>query len=279
VLRKNRKVQAMNSKYGLYAYGLVDKSPEPLNILGIDKQNKVFPVEGREICVMVSEIDIDKFQNKVKNLFSELAKSEGIAQSGTEEILQAHENVIDTLMKDTTVVPFKFGTILKDAKAASKMLQDEEEKFKKLLAKFVGRTEWTLKVYADKKDFAKHVVQVDPHYQTLEENRESSSKGTAYLLGKKKEEETKSGVTAHLAEIAEHLFQELGKDADEAKIDKTLPQKLTGKKKDMFLNAVFLVEKEKVAHFCAHEKNLREHYKPMGLDLEVSGPWPPYSFT
>jgi len=269
----------MTSKYGLYAYGLVGRNPEPLDILGIDKQHKVFPVVEKEACVMVSEIDIDQFQHKIKKLFAELTKSGGAAYSETTEILQAHENVIDTLMKDTTIVPFKFGTILKDSKAASKMLQDEEEKFKKLLVKFAGKTEWVFKAYADKKDFAKYAVQSNPHGKTLAENRESSSTGTAYLLGKKIEEETKSLAVAQLARIAELLFQELGKYADEARIDKTLPQKLTGKKKDMFLNAVFLVEKEKIAHFCAQEQNLREQYKLMGLDLEVSGPWPPYSFT
>jgi hypothetical protein len=269
----------MSSKHGLYAYGLVGKSPEHLDILGINKQNKVFLVERRDICVIVSEIDIDQFQNEVKNLFSELTKSAKTAQSGTEEILQAHENVIDTIMKETTVIPFKFGTILKDAEAATKMLQDDEEKFKKLLAKFTGRAELGLKVYADKQEFTKHIAQIEPEVKIMEEKRKKLSSGAAYLLGRKMEEEIKDHVVAQLAKVTEILFQELGKDAFEAKLDKTLPQKLTGKKKEMFLNAVFLVEKEKVACFCKRGKSLREQYESMGLDLEFSGPWPPYSFT
>ncbi len=268
----------MISKQGLYAYGLVGESPEQLDILGIDKQNKVYPVEGRDICVMVSKIDIDNFQNQVKKLFSELTKTAGAAQSGTEEMLQAHEDVVDTLMGGTTVVPFKFGTILKDEKAASKMLQDEEEKFKKLLAKFTGRAEWGLKVYADNQEFIKHIVQTEPKFKKLEEKREKLSRGAAYLLGRKMEEELKGDVAARLAEVTEVIFQELGKDAYEAKLNKTLPQKLTGKKKGMILNTVYLVEREKVARFCKRGSRLIEKYESMGLDLEVSGPWPPYSF-
>ena len=203
---------------------------------------------------MVSKIDIDDFQNQVKKLFSELTKSAGAAQSGTEEMLQAHEDVVDTLMGGTTVVPFKFGTILKDEKAASKMLQDEEEKFKKLLAKFTGRAEWGLKVYADNQEFIKHIVQTEPKFKKLEEKREKLSRGAAYLLGRKMEEELKGDVAARLAEVTEVIFQELGKDAYEAKLNKTLPQKLTGKKKEMILNTVYLVEGEKAARFCKQGK-------------------------
>ena len=268
----------MISKHGLYAYGLVGKRPEQLDMLGIDKKNKVYPVEGRDICVMVSKIDIDTFQNQVKKLFSELTKTTGAAQSGTEEILQAHEDVVNTLMKSTTVVPFKFGTILKDEKAASKMLQDDEEKFKELLSKFTGRAEWGLKVYADTQEFIRHIVQIEPKFKNLEEQREKLPRGVAYLLGKKMEAELKDNAVARLAEVTEVIFQELGKDAHEVKLNKTLPQKLTGKKKEMILNTVYLVEREKVARFCKQGKRLTEKYESLGLDLEVSGPWPPYSF-
>jgi hypothetical protein len=253
--------------------------PEQLDMLGIDKKNKVYAVAGRDVCVIVSKIDIDAFQNQVKHLFSELTKAVGAAQSGTEELLQAHEDVVDTLMKGTTVVPFKFGTILKDEKAASKMLQDDEEKFKKLLAKFTGRAEWGLKVYADNQEFIKHIAQIEPKFKDLEEQREKLSRGAAYLLGRKMEEELKDTVVARLAKVTEVIFQELGKDAYEAKLNKTLPQKLTGKKKEMILNTVYLVEREKVARFCNQGKRLIKKYASMGLDLEVSGPWPPYSFT
>jgi len=261
----------MVSKVGLYAYGLVGKSPKQLNILGIDKKNKVYPVEGRGICVMVSKIDTDKFQDEIKKLLFKLTKTTGAVPNETEEILRGHEDVVDTLMKLTTVVPFKFGTILKDEEAASKMLQDYGEKFKKLLSKFTGRAEWGLKVYAAK---------VEPKLKKQASGLPRvKSRGTAYLLGKKMEEELKNDMSTRLAKASEVIFQEAGKDAYEAKLNNTLPQKLTGKNKEMILNTAFLIEKEKVARFCQQVKRLIKKYEPMGLEIEVSGPWPPYSFT
>jgi hypothetical protein len=270
---------AMLPEYGLYAYGLITRSPEHFDIVGIDNQNKVYPVTGRDVCVMVSKINLAEFQNRVKDVFAQLSTTAGAIQSGDGAILQAHEDVLDALMQHTTVVPFKFGTILTDEKAALKMLQDHEEEFKNLLSRFAGREEWGLKVYADRQALMQHMAESESRFTSLEEEREKSSRGAAYLLGRKMEEELKDHVVAQLTQVAEVIFQELGKDAVEAKLNNTLSQKATGKRKEMILNAVYLVEKEKVAHFCQQGKRFKEEYEFMGLDLEFSGPWPPYNFT
>lgn len=268
-----------SGSYRLYAYGLVGQCPERLDILGIDKQNNVYPVQGRAMCVMVSNIDIDQFQRQVKLLFDELTKTVGDDRNRTQAILQDHEDVVDTLMKDTTIVPFKFGTILRDEAAAAKMLLDEEEKFQQLLAKLTGKAEWGLKIYADRQELIRYTAQSEPRFRSMAEQREKLSKGAAYLFGRKMEEAVKGDAATRLAEISGGIFSELGKDAFEAKLNKTLPQQLTGKKKEMILNAAYLVEQEAATPFCARGRRLREQHEPLGLELEVSGPWPPYSFT
>ena len=269
----------MISKNGLYAYGIVDKSPQHLDIKGIDEKNKVYPVIGEGGCVIVSEVDINQLQSQVKQLVSALEKTSEASQGETEGILQAHEDVVETLMKETTIVPFKFGTILRDEQAATRLLQDEAERFKKLLAKFTGRAEWGLKVYADRQTLMRHIVQVEPRFRSLEEQRQKSSKGAAYLLGRKIDEEAKERIGALIAQVSEEIFQDLGKDAFEANLNNVLPQKVTGKNKEMILNAAYLVEGEKVADLRRRGKNFMEKYEFMGLDAEFSGPWPPYNFT
>ncbi len=260
---------------GLYAYGVIGEKPQPsFTIAGIDKTNSVYPIAGKDICVIVSEIDIDIFQNQVKSLLSGLTGFADNVPGGTEEILQAHEDVVGALMESTTVVPFTFGTVLKDEAAATTLLLDDEAKFKKLLAKFADRAEWGVKVYADNQRFIKYALGSEAKNSVAA----NVSQGTAYLLGKKLEEETKEHAAIQLANINEHIFQELEKYAYEGMLNKTLPQKLTGKKHEMVLNTAFLVEKENVARFCQQEKILMEKYAPMGLELEMSGPWAAYSF-
>lgn len=269
----------MLSQQGLYAYGLIGKSPEQLDIMGIDKLHKVSFVEGADIRVVVSDIDVDEFQNQVKQLFSGLISTVQVTLDETQTLLQAHEDVIDTLMKVTTIIPFKFGTILKDENAALELLQENEEKFKQFLARYVGKAEWGLKVYADTQDVIKYLVQNESKFQNMEEQRKKLSRGAAYLFGRKVENELKNDAFAQLASITEALFHEMEKDAYEARLNKTLPQKLTSRNKEMILNAAYLVEKESGEYFRTQGKKLQERYKVAGLELEISGPWPPYSFV
>jgi hypothetical protein len=266
----------MVSNCGLYAYGLVDRSPEPLDIVGIDQHSKVFPLAGNASYVMVSEINVATFQHQVKQQLSALTDTAEGFQQASAPLLQAHEDVVDTLMHCSTVVPFQFGTILKDTAAVFKMLQENEEQFKNLLVKFAARAEWGLKVYVDQQEFSKYSMHFEPELQKLAAQREELSKGIAYLLGRKMEEELKEKTLARLAEVCEAIFLQLGTTAHEAKLNR--PQKLTGKKKEMILNTAYLVENARSATFCQQEAHLMEHYSSMGLELELSGPWPPYSF-
>lgn len=277
--RQNAKKSTSSTrKYGLYAYGLVDREAECPDILGIDKKNKVYTVQGKDVCLIVSKVDIHQFQSQVKDLYAEMVDAAGSLQEKSAEILRAHEDVVEHIMKVTTIVPFKFGTILKDEKAVVRMLRDQEEDFRQLLAKFRGKVEYGLKVYADKQALMNHLAQSETRFAGQNEEQENLSRGTAYLLRRKREEALKEHVTAQLVQAAETIFQELGKDAADAKQNATLSQKQTGKKKDMILNAAYLVEREKAAHFWQGGQRLMEHYESMQLDLEFSGPWPPYTF-
>lgn len=261
----------MIPKYGLYTYGIVGKDLEQLNILGIDKKNKVYPVSGNDLAVLVSKIDTGKFKKQVKDGLSELTKAE--------RILRAHEDVVDAIAKLTTIIPFKFGTILKNEKVALQMLKNNKEKFKRLVSKFTEREEWGIKVYADSKKFREYLIYNQPTLKQQIKKQGELPKGVAYLLGKKIEEEVNNEVTRYFSETAKVIFQEMEKFAFEAQINKILPQKITGADKEMLLNSAYLIEKEKVANFNKHVKRLIEKYETLGLDFKVSGPWPPYSFT
>ncbi|GHO49118.1 GvpL/GvpF family gas vesicle protein [Ktedonospora formicarum] len=269
----------MLSHYGLYAYGLVNKEPEHLDILGIDNQSKVYPVSENDMYVMVSKIDIDAFQNRIKGLVSELTNTKDTIQQGAAELLQAHEHVIDTLMQNTTVIPLKFGTILKDEKAASQMLQDQKEHFQNLLAKFTGKVEWGVKVYANKQALMKHLMQNDPKFIGLQEQRAKLSRGAAYLFDKKMEAEVKNAIATQFAHITESIFHAFESDAFEAKLNNILPQKMTGKTQEMILNAAYLIERGRETSFRQQGKQFVDEYNFIELDLEFSGPWPPYNFT
>jgi hypothetical protein len=267
---------AVDAQDGLYAYGLVDTLPHSLAVPGIDQHHPIYAVRARDMCLLVSKIDVPAFQRQVGDLFAALHRAEESARSGVESILRLHEAVVDLLRQQTTVVPFKFGTILKDEQAARQLLHDCAEQFTKLLAKFTGKAEWGLKVYADRQTLTRYLASPaqaghDPA------DGQVQSRGLAYLHRKKREAQTQELVSAQLAAISEAIWQQMGAYAEEACIHETLPRTLTGH--EMILNAAYLLADTHSAHFCQQGEVLKETYQALGLDLEISGPWSAYSFT
>jgi hypothetical protein len=265
---------------GLYAYALLEKTPAHLDIIGVDKEHSVYAIADNDMCVVVSEIDIAQFQEMMNNLYNELTASAGAIQHETGQLLQAHEAVIDVLMQQPTVIPLKFGTILKDEMAAHTMLHDQGETFKHLLSRLHGMQEWGVKVYADMEMVMKEIAQQEAESTHSKQERAVLSQGASYLLARKKEESQKDLATTKFNQISETVFHELSKGASEAKLNTTtLPQKSAGKKKAIILNALYLLDRNQVDHFRQQGKRLMENYNAMGVELEFSGPWPPYNFT
>jgi len=52
---------------------------------------------------------------------------------------------------------------------------------------------------------------------------------------------------------------------------------LTGKQAWTVLNGTYLVDRDRVEAFRATVASLQE--TTTGVELEITGPWPPYSFT
>ncbi|HEY1348243.1 MAG TPA: GvpL/GvpF family gas vesicle protein [Ktedonobacteraceae bacterium] len=262
----------MSAQDGLYTYGLVGTPPHPLDLPGIDQQHPIYPVVARGMCVLVSRIAVNTFQRQVRNLFA--ARNDEAARCGIERLLRIHENVVDLLRQHGPVVPFQFGTILKDEQAACQMLQDDEEKFKTLLAKFTGKAEWGLKVYVDRQAWTRRLIRCHPQSTPLADAQ--LSRGMAYLRRKKIEEEATATASAQLAAIGETIFEQLGVFACEARLSRC-PQTPDGK--ELLLSAVYLLADTQAAGFCQQGETLRGMYETRELELAISGPWSPYSFT
>src|SRR5579883_382592 len=81
-------VEPVYPTYGLYAYGCIENDSFHFDLPGIDKKHKVYPIEGRELSIVVSKINISQFQEQVKNLYAALSQTPGAVQNQSGVILQ-----------------------------------------------------------------------------------------------------------------------------------------------------------------------------------------------
>ena len=75
------------------------------------------------------------------------------------------------------------------------------------------------------------------------------------------------------------VHERLASLAAEARANPPQRPELSGRRERMLLNGAYLVAAEREQAFADAVKNLGAELVGDGVELELTGPWPPYNFT
>ena len=107
--------------YGKYIYGIIDSSNENvLGISGLDSSSSVHTIAHQDLSCVVS----DYFGEEL----SSMSKEEVV------RFLLAHQVVVERVMKERTVLPVKFGTVLTTSDEVRNLLSQGHSQFVTALA-------------------------------------------------------------------------------------------------------------------------------------------------
>jgi len=107
--------------------------------------------------------------------------------------------------------------------------------------------------------------------------RRGPSSGTAYLRRRQAALSSRDAARQRVWGAADAVHSQLSTLAVATHRHRPQDQRLTGDERAMILNAAYLVDDARVAEFArAVASAAREH---SSLALELTGPWPPYSFA
>src|SRR3989338_586931 len=221
----------------IYLYCVTKKAPKLKGVGNL--VDELYFVYHLGLYAVVSKVKESEFSEE--NLKKNLANLEWVKDRVT-----VHEEVIEGIMKNSDVVPFKFATIFSNADNLKAMMDKHLEDFKTNLRNLKNKEEWGVKIYCD--------------------------------IEKKKEELMKEAVNKRINEYGQESFELFKILSYEARINKLLPKEVTEKEDDMVLNSAFLVDKDKVSEFIHAVDDLKTKYNDKGLNLDCTGPWPPYNF-
>ena len=252
----------------IYLYCLIHKVPKlPLPLL--DNNARFFYYQG--LYAVVSNVSVDEFSEE--NLKRNLADLEWIKSKAG-----IHEKVIEAVMKNYCVIPFKFGIIFNTEENLKIMLKKHMGKFKDALKYLEGKEEWGVKIYCDIDKLKENLVREDKELLDIDREINSASPGKAFILKKKKLELVNTSVNKKLNKYGQLIFEKLNQRSIESHINKLLPKEVTERKEEMILNSAFLIEKNKVENFMEAENAFKEIFEEMEFFLDCTGPWPPYNF-
>lgn len=244
---------------GVWVHAVCRDSGVP-EIAGVGGE-RVRAVRAAGLTAVVSTVDLAGFGEEA------LARNlENL--TWLETVARTHHRVVEAVGGRGPVIPTRLATIHRDDDCVAAMLAERRTELRSALDRFAGRVEWGVKAYAASAGTAPSAGVADEH---------DSSPGTRYLRQRRAQLSGRDEARRAVVEDAETLHRAL---AQRAEADRRHPPQaagLSGRSDWMVLNGTYLVPEDAGAGFAAAVEELAQRYPR--LDVELTGPWPPYSFA
>ena len=235
-----------------YAYCIGDKQafpelarhrkPIPLESVSGVCGNQVFLYPASDLAIVVSEHNPSEALNQ---------------KAGVD-----HARVIADCFKQSTVLPFRFGTVFQDDESLRKSIRSNQRQFQNNLERLHGKTEMHLKIYVDScckeqmENAVRHLPLEGVGKEYLSNLRESATR--------QRERQTRARAVSFQMH---RMFNPL---------DEEVSCRMTESGK-MLLDIAHLIDRKCVERyqnkFTTTSAMMRE------CQMQLSGPWPPYHFV
>ena len=188
-----------------------------------------------------------------------------------------HEAVVETTMRFSPVLPARFATLFSSLESMEEFLQKHHASICRFLDRVAGKDEWAVKGMLDRKKAKEAIFSASLARQ--KQDLSCLSPGMRYL----REQRVLAGLEEELNRWLEETCQGVLEDLRQAEATfqrrPVLPLSAGKEDKEMVLNCAFLVPRSVVENFRRRIQKGNARHAERGLLFELSGPWPPYSFS
>lgn len=193
----------------------------------------------------------------------------------TRRNVMAHERVLETVMREFTLLPVRFGTVADSASPVEdiqKLLASKFEEFHRLLKDMEGKAELGLKAFwRDEKAIFEEIVAENPKIRQLRHSLSRKSLEASHFDRIRLGEMVKRALDHKRAKEAARILPPLRGVAHSVRENEVLADR-------MVVNAAFLIDRGKEAEFD-HKVSKLDEQLGQRLAFKYVGPAPPYNFV
>ncbi|WP_432927117.1 GvpL/GvpF family gas vesicle protein [Microbispora sp. CA-135349] len=252
---------------GVYLYAVTSGGKPPRDLRGV-LDGAVRPVPHGGLVAHVSDVPLDRFgEEPLRRSLEDLDWVEGVAR--------AHHRVVEALAAAGPTAPVRLVTVYTGVEQVRDLLDRRHDDFAEILSHVAGRREWGVKAYLRRGTPPPSPAPSSPAAPSSASRAGGGSPGMAYLRRKKENLRGREDLWRAAAELAERLHAELGQVAVASYRHRPQDPQLSGRSETMVLNGAYLVDPAREEDFAAVIGGFRDRF----LDVELTGPWAPYSFT
>lgn len=221
-------------------------------------------VEDDDLAAVVSEVDLEEFDEEgLRRNLEDLA--------WLEQVAVAHDRVTRTVAEQAPTAPLRLATVFRTEGSLREQMSQWQAAARRALDRVEGRSEWSVKAYADPQAAAEGNDAGDTAAA------EGMGAGKAYLLKRRAATRQRESTLQEDAETAARMHDDLAAAAVAGRRLAPQDRRLTGHTGEMILNGTYLVENDRAAAFRETVDGVAG--ASSRIRVELGGPWPPYSFA
>jgi hypothetical protein len=250
---------------GVWAYAIAEHAdPAPLRDLTGIGGGSLHLVEGAGLTAVAGTVRLDQFGEKaLRRNLEDLDWLEAVAR--------AHHRVIEAVARQGPAVPMRLATVYRSDGSLAAMLEQRGSEFRDVLRRIGTRREWAVKAYA--------AAPAAPGSGRREPRGRPTTigAGAAYLQRRRDELSAAKDAQRSAIASAHAVHDRLAQLAAQTRLHPPQAPQLTRTDAPMILNAAYLLDDADASSFTAAVAAVAEQHP--GIRLELTGPWPPYSFA
>jgi gas vesicle protein GvpL/GvpF len=256
-----------------YVYGVIraaDSDPV-FQVTGVDPSHEIAVVGEGPVAAVSSCVPLAEFEET--RLRQHLGDMEWV-----ETTARAHEQVLQAIRRQATVIPMRMCTVYRGEDGLREMLRREARALEEALAHLERRTEWGVKALLRNPPRVPARETATQSVDPTAGQSAASGSGTAYLQRRLQERDREQRAAHTLEEACGEIHARLGAVAADSVLLPAQAPGVSGRPGEMALNAAYLVDDDADKAFTRELEELQTRFAPLGVELELTGPWPSYNF-
>jgi len=244
---------------GLYAFAIIPARPVDLaGVPGIDGVQPLRIVQHGELGLVVSHMRMDLMDD---------VREDDLSETSTLAMLaRRHDEVVRNVFDHGPVLPLRFGTVVADEDGAHQLLEQHAGAARQRLAHLDTHREWGVRL-------TREAPGPDADTTEDEQAERAQMSGTSYLAARR--EALQRGQRAEQETAA--LVQQVEEALSEYAVD--LAHRGGGPGSGALADLAYLVPQPRQEAFLDAVERLGREVADERLLLDLTGPWPPYSFA
>ena len=189
----------------------------------------------------------------------------------TRENALAHEHVIESVMKQYTIIPMSFGTVFRTDDDIREVLKSIYPSLKDVLKQMEGKVEFGLKVTWERDQVIDELKHEDEEIHRFHSEITRKHLQSTYLARMQLGRMIDRALQERSAQYVREIYEALRNTSVASRDNKPIGDK-------MIMNAAFLIEREREEEFDAAVNRVARKFGNR-LNFKYTGPWPPYNFV